>query len=54
MTRDGENATFHFKSYFLNTTEAGAKGDKMPEPLAFLHREYTKLLVESSVRRLLK
>lgn len=51
---DGDDAVFHFKSAFLDTTPEGMKAAPMPAVLQFLHREYTKLLIESSTRSLVK
>lgn len=54
VSREGGDAVFHLKCVFFNSTPAGAKGGMMPKHIEFLHREYAKLWMETSVRRLLK
>jgi hypothetical protein len=54
VTKDDKNATFHLKSVFFNSTPGGANGGQLPFWFDFLHREYAKLWMETSVRRLLK
>ncbi|EOD43774.1 hypothetical protein GTA08_BOTSDO11951 [Neofusicoccum parvum] len=54
VDKDDKFATFHMKSYFFNSTPEGAVKGQLPWWFEFLHREYAKLWMETSVRRLLK
>ncbi|OCK75985.1 hypothetical protein K432DRAFT_157500 [Lepidopterella palustris CBS 459.81] len=54
VTKDKDVATFHLKSIFINTSPDGADAKPLPPNFQFLHREYTKLWMETSVRKLLK
>ncbi|KAF2192942.1 hypothetical protein K469DRAFT_619386 [Zopfia rhizophila CBS 207.26] len=56
VTKDDEaqTATFHLKSVFVNTTPEGKNTQPLPWHFQFLHREYTKLWMETAVRKLLK
>jgi len=54
VTRDDKNATFHLKSILVNTTPGGKDGAVLPWWFEPAHREYVKLWMETSVRRLLK
>jgi hypothetical protein len=54
VNKDDQVATFRLKSIFFNSTPEGSKGGKLPEWFYFLHREYAKLWMETSVRKLLK
>ncbi|KAF2424504.1 hypothetical protein EJ08DRAFT_413933 [Tothia fuscella] len=56
VTKDEKNATFHLKSMLFNSTPdgAGASPDMLPFWFDFLHKQYVKLWMETSVRRLLK
>jgi hypothetical protein len=56
VTEDDQNATFHLKSTFFNSTPegAGAHPGMLPWWFDFMHKEYAKLWMETSVRRLLK
>jgi hypothetical protein len=54
VSKDDKVATFRLKSLFVNTAPEAKKGGQLPAWFGFLHREYTKLWMETSVRRLLK
>ncbi|KAF2454621.1 hypothetical protein BDY21DRAFT_387427 [Lineolata rhizophorae] len=54
VSRDDKFATFHLKSIFFNSTPEGAEGGQLPFWYTPLHREYTKLWMETSVRSLMK
>ncbi|KAF1982105.1 hypothetical protein K402DRAFT_385191 [Aulographum hederae CBS 113979] len=54
VTTEGDVAKFHLKSVFFDSTPDGAKGGSLPAHIEFLHREYTKLWMETSVRKLVK
>lgn len=52
-------ATFHMKSFFFNSSlpssdPNASKPASMPAVVELLHREYAKLWMETSVRRLMK
>ncbi|EKG12881.1 hypothetical protein MPH_09980 [Macrophomina phaseolina MS6] len=51
---DDKFATFHMKSYLFNSTPDGKVPPQLPRWFNFLHREYAKLWMETSVRKLLK
>lgn len=53
ISPEQDTATFRLTSKFFNSTPEGAKGGSMPAHIEFLHREYAKLWMETSVRRLL-
>ncbi|OCL02421.1 hypothetical protein AOQ84DRAFT_183756 [Glonium stellatum] len=54
VSKDQDTATFHLKSIFINTAPEGANAAPLPFNFQFAHREYTKLWMETSVRKLLK
>ncbi|KAF2092288.1 hypothetical protein K490DRAFT_70901 [Saccharata proteae CBS 121410] len=56
VTKDDKEATFHMKSFFFNSTPEGAatKPTDMPWWFDMLHKEYAKLWMETSVRKLMK
>ncbi|TID20707.1 hypothetical protein E2P81_ATG05337 [Venturia nashicola] len=54
VNKDDKTATFRLKSIFFNSTPEGQKAGELPEWFYFLHREYAKLWMETSVRKLLK
>jgi len=56
VTKDeaAQTATFHLKSIFMNTTPEGKTSGPMPWHIQFLHRLYTKLWMETAVRKLTK
>ena len=54
VEKDGEFAYFRMKSFFYNSTPEGKDAQPLPWYFQFLHREYAKLWMEMSVRRLLK
>lgn len=54
VDKDDKFATFHMKSYFFNSTPEGKVAAQLPWWFELLHREYAKLWMETSVRRLLK
>ncbi|KAF2804588.1 uncharacterized protein BDZ99DRAFT_147995 [Mytilinidion resinicola] len=56
VTKDEANqtATFHLKSIFVNTSADGKNAEPLPPRFIWAHKEYTKLWMETSVRKLLK
>ncbi|KAF2105753.1 hypothetical protein BDV96DRAFT_508905 [Lophiotrema nucula] len=56
VTKDEEaqTATFHLKSVFVNTTPEGKSSEPLPWRFQFAHRLYTKLWMETAVRKLYK
>lgn len=54
VRKDGDDAVFAMKCFFLDTTEEGANAPPPSATFDFLHREYAKLWMETSVRKLLK
>ncbi|KAF2713811.1 hypothetical protein K504DRAFT_473039 [Pleomassaria siparia CBS 279.74] len=56
VTKDeqAQTATFHLKSVFVNTTPEGKDNQPLPWHFQFLHRLYTKLWMETAVRKLVK
>ncbi|KAF2009466.1 hypothetical protein BU24DRAFT_444884 [Aaosphaeria arxii CBS 175.79] len=56
VTKDEEaqTATFHLKSVFINTTPEGKDAQPLPWRFQFAHRLYTKLWMETAVRKLYK
>ena len=54
VSKDEKNATFHLKSCFFDSTPAGKDGHQLPWWFDPAHKEYTKLWMETSVRKLLK
>ena len=53
VSKDDREATFHLKSCFFNSTPSGKNGGQLPWWFEPAHREYTKLWMETSVRKLL-
>ncbi|KAF2205366.1 hypothetical protein GQ43DRAFT_407586 [Delitschia confertaspora ATCC 74209] len=51
---EAQTATFHLKSVFVDTTPEGKNAQPLPWHFQFLHRAYTKLLMETAVRKLMK
>ncbi|KAH7119658.1 hypothetical protein B0J11DRAFT_491546 [Dendryphion nanum] len=51
---EAQTATFHLKSVFVNTTAEGKDAQPLPWRFQFAHRLYTKLWMETAVRKLLK
>ncbi|KAF2870127.1 hypothetical protein BDV95DRAFT_496327 [Massariosphaeria phaeospora] len=51
---EAQTATFHLKSVFVDTSPEGKTAEPMPWALLFAHRLYTKLWMETAVRKLLK
>ena len=49
-----DTATFHLKSVFVDTTEAGKGLEPQPWALQLAHRLYTKLWMEGATRKMLK
>ena len=49
-----QTATFHLKSVFVNTTPEGKGLEPLPWHFQYLHRLYTKLWMETAVRKLIK
>ena len=49
-----ETATFHLKSVFVDTTPEGKASQPLGWSFQFLHRVYTKIMMETSVRSLMK
>ena len=47
-------ATFHLKSVFVDTSPDGKSSSPMPGYMQWLHRVYTKIMMETSVRSLMK
>jgi hypothetical protein len=47
-------AVFHMKSVFFNSTPEGVKPARVPWHIDYLHKEYAKLWMETSVRSLMK
>ena len=54
QNQENQTATFHMKSFFVDTTPGGSTAPPMPAFSQFLHRQYTKLLMLTSVKELLK
>ncbi|KAK8182768.1 hypothetical protein BC567DRAFT_158017 [Phyllosticta citribraziliensis] len=54
VRKDGDDAVFVMKSFFFDSTEEGANASPPSALFDFLHREYAKLWMETSVRKLLK
>ncbi|KAK8201699.1 hypothetical protein IWZ01DRAFT_443244 [Phyllosticta capitalensis] len=54
VAKDGNDAVFTMKSFFFDSTEEGAKAAPPSKAFDWLHREYAKLWMETSVRKLLK
>jgi hypothetical protein len=54
MDEKAQTATFHLKSVFVDTTPAGKNAQPLPWTMQFAHRLYTKLWMETAVRRVLK
>ncbi|KIW04206.1 uncharacterized protein PV09_04514 [Verruconis gallopava] len=54
VSKDEKDATFHLKSVFFNSTPSGKDGAQLPWWFDSAHKEYTKLWMETSVRKLLK
>jgi hypothetical protein len=49
-----QEATFHLKSNFINTTEDGKEAKPLPWNFQLAHRWYTKLWMESATRKVLR
>ncbi|KAL0256659.1 hypothetical protein SLS55_009055 [Diplodia seriata] len=54
VNKDDKFATFHMKSFFFNSTPEGKVKGNLPWWFELAHREYAKLWMETSVRKLLK
>ncbi|KAK7517374.1 uncharacterized protein IWZ02DRAFT_198661 [Phyllosticta citriasiana] len=54
VRKDGDDAVFAMKSFFFDSTEEGASAAPPSALFDYLHREYAKLWMETSVRKLLK
>lgn len=56
VTKDeqAQTATFHMKSIFWNTTPEGKNAQPLPWRFQFAHRLYTKLWMETAVKRVMK
>ncbi|KAF2993006.1 hypothetical protein E8E13_000380 [Curvularia kusanoi] len=53
VNEKADTATFHLKSVFVNTTAEGKDLEPLPFQFQFLHRCYTKLLMEGATRKML-
>lgn len=54
VVREGENMQFHLKTVFWDSTPERANAGQLPAVLQFCHRQYVKLMMETSVRQLLR
>ncbi|KAH7106247.1 hypothetical protein BKA62DRAFT_686470 [Auriculariales sp. MPI-PUGE-AT-0066] len=54
VDKDDKFAYFRMKSFFFNSTPEGASAGPLSPVMQFLHRQYTKVWMEFSVRQLLK
>jgi hypothetical protein len=52
--KEKQTATFHLKSVFVDTTPEGKNAKPLPWHMQYLHRLYTKIMMESAIKTLVK